>query len=58
MKRLAQIASALALLGILVVAGLFFVDRMALEQLKTTMWIVTVVWFASAAYWMERGTGT
>ncbi len=58
MKRLAQTASALALLGILVLSGLFFVDRIALDQLKTAMWMVTVVWFASAAYWMERGTGT
>jgi hypothetical protein len=50
----AQCVSLVALAGTITPAVLFVVDRMALAQVRSTMLVATVVWFASAALWMER----
>jgi hypothetical protein len=54
MKKIAQMVSALALLGTVVPAVLFFNDTMDLSSVKTWMLIATVVWFISATLWMEH----
>ena len=50
---LAQCVSLLALAGTIAPAVLFFVGRMDLAQVHSTMLVATVAWFASAALWMD-----
>ena len=57
MINLARIASGLALAATIVPPVLFFYDRVTLDQTKLWMLIATIVWFAAAPLWMERGAG-
>ena len=54
MRTLAQIISWLALAGSILPALLFYVDRMALSEVKLWMLISTAVWFVATPLWMER----
>lgn len=54
MKRLAQLLSALALVGTLVPPLLFFAD--ALDLVATQQWLLgaAILWFAATPFWMEH----
>ena len=52
--KAAQVVSLLALAGTIAPAVLFFLDRMDLGMVHTTMLLATVVWFVSAPLWMEQ----
>ena len=54
MKPLLQIISLIGLLLVLLPAILTFAGRMDFEQTKTWMVIGTVVWFASAIFWLGK----
>jgi len=53
MKRVAIICSWLALAATIVPALLFMTGNAQLETVKATMLWATVVWFATASFWME-----
>jgi hypothetical protein len=55
--NLARIGSWLALAATIVPPVIFFYDAMTLDQTKLWMFIATIVWFATAPLWMERGGG-
>ena len=48
MIALAKIISSLALIGTILPAALFLIDRITLDQAKLWMLMATVGWFASA----------
>jgi hypothetical protein len=54
MRRITQIASALALVGTVLPAVLFLGGSLDLARLKTCMFVATVLWFAATPLWMER----
>ena len=53
MKAFFKAVSAAALVGTMAPAFLFAANRMTLDQVHTAMFVSTVVWFISAALWME-----
>lgn len=54
MKRFAQILSALALVGTLLPACLFFADRISLPVAQNFMLGAVVLWFLATPLWMEH----
>lgn len=54
MNTISKIVSAAALLFLLLLPLLHFVDLISLPQTKTGLLIVTILWFASASLWMGR----
>ena len=54
MRRAAQVASGLALVGTILPAVLFFASRLDLDQVKAWMLAATVVWFVATPLWMDR----
>lgn len=54
MKRTSQIISYLALGATLLLAALFFTDRMELPLAQRWMLLAALVWFATAPLWMEH----
>jgi hypothetical protein len=54
MRKLAQIGSAIALIGTLVPSLLYLAGGMPLEAVKIWMLVATIVWFATVPFWMER----
>jgi hypothetical protein len=54
MKRIAKVVSALAFVGTIAPALLFFSDRLDLAQMKTWMLVATFVWFVATPVWMDR----
>jgi hypothetical protein len=54
MRTIAQIISWLALVGSILPALLFYVDRMGLPEVKLWMLVSTAVWFVATPLWMER----
>lgn len=54
MRRSAQLVSALALVGTILPAVLFFIGRLDLDQVKGWMLAATAVWFVATPLWMER----
>jgi hypothetical protein len=56
MKRTCQIVSGLAFAGILVLPVVFLAGGMSLPALKIWLLALTVAWFASVPFWMERRT--
>lgn len=54
MRLAAQLISWLALLATVLVAALFFADRLTLSQMQTVLLSATMVWFISAPPWMGR----
>ena len=54
MRRFLQTISWLACVGTLVPAVLFFLDRISLDQVKSSMLVVAAVWFVVTPMWMGR----
>ena len=54
MRHVTQAVSGLALVGTILPAVLFFGGSLELTQLKTWMFVATVVWFVATPLWMER----
>lgn len=54
-KQLSKFVSWAALVLLIVPALLFLTGKMSLEQVKTDMLIVTVVWFIVAPVWLWNG---
>ena len=55
MRHAAFGLSLVALAGIIVPPVLFIGDQMPLASVQAWMLAATVVWFASAPVWMDRG---
>ncbi len=53
-KHIAQICSALALLGTIVPPCLFFLDSLSLPATQRLMLAATVLWFVATPCWMEH----
>jgi hypothetical protein len=53
MRRIAQLISWLALVGTLVPSCIFYCQWMELAQVKSWMFVFTVVWFLATPVWME-----
>lgn len=51
----ARFVSWFALAGTIVPSMLFFADRLPLERMRLWMLLATVVWFAAAPLWMDKG---
>ena len=54
LRRVLQTISWLACVGTVVPAVLFFLDRISLGQVKSSMLVVAVVWFIVTPLWMGR----
>lgn len=54
MNALSKITSGTALLLLFILPFLHFADLISLEATKTSLLVVTVLWFASAPLWMGR----
>jgi hypothetical protein len=54
MRILLQVVSWLALAATIAAPVLFFMNRLTLDQTKSSMLLATVVWFATAPLWMGR----
>ena len=54
MKTAAKVVSALALVGTIAPALLFFAGSIELPQMKTWMLVATVAWFVATPLWMDR----
>jgi hypothetical protein len=54
MRKLAQIISWLALVGVIVPSLLYLGGRMTLPAVKLWMLVFTMVWFVTVPIWMER----
>jgi hypothetical protein len=54
MRRLLQLASSLALVGIVVPPILYFAGTLAHDPLKVVMLGATILWFATTPFWMNE----
>ncbi len=54
MKRLAQVISAVALVGTLAPPVLFFADRLSLAVAQQWLFGAAIVWFIATPVWMEH----
>ena len=54
MRKLAQIISWLALLGVIVPSILYLAGKVTLPAVKLWMLVFTLVWFVTVPIWMER----
>ena len=54
LRRVLQTISWLACVGTVVPAVLFFLDRISLGQVQSSMLVVAVVWFVVTPLWMGR----
>jgi len=54
MKTILQIISFIGLVMVLLPAVLTFAGRMEFEQTRIWMIVGTVVWFASAVFWLGK----
>ncbi len=52
MKKLLEIVSYLALIAVVAAPVLYYMDKLSLEQNKRWMLIATIVWFATASFWI------
>lgn len=52
MKRILEIISYLALAGVVGAPIMFYMGKLTLEQNKEWMLIATIVWFATASFWI------
>jgi hypothetical protein len=53
MRKLLQLASSVALAGILIPPVLYFTGALAHEPLNTVMLAATILWFAVTPFWMD-----
>jgi hypothetical protein len=49
-----KILSYLCLLALVLAPILFYTDTLTESQMKTTLLVATIVWFASAATWINK----
>ncbi|MPR35232.1 hypothetical protein [Salmonirosea aquatica] len=49
-----KILSYLCLLAVVLAPILFYADTLTESQMKTTLLVATVVWFATAATWINK----
>ncbi len=54
MKRISQAISALAFAGLLIVPVVYLAGNVSLPALKVWLLALTVLWFASVPFWMDR----
>ena len=54
MKRIAQVASAVALVATLVPPCLFFAEQLDLAATKLWLLAATALWFVATPFWMEH----
>lgn len=52
--RVLPILSWLALIGIVFAPGLYLADQMTLAAAKKAMLAATILWFATAPFWMKH----
>jgi len=55
MKKPLQILSLLALLGVIVPPVLYLTGMLEKPPMKTAMFASTLLWFATAPFWMGKG---
>jgi hypothetical protein len=53
MRRALQLASALALAGIVVPPVLYFQGSLPRDGMTTVMLLATILWFAATPFWMN-----
>jgi hypothetical protein len=56
MRRILQIISWSALAGTALAPVLFLLSQITLDQSKLVLVVTTVLWFATASFWMGRPT--
>ena len=54
MKRIAQLLSALALVGTLLPPFLFFADALELAAMQQWLLVAAFLWFVATPFWMEH----
>ncbi len=54
MKRVSQVASGLAFAGLLIFPMVFLAGGISLPALKAWLLALTILWFASVPFWMDR----
>ena len=57
MRKLLQLASYLALAGIVIPPILYFREELARDVMNTVTLLATVLWFAVTPFWMNRRAG-
>jgi len=58
MRRALQLASALALVGIVLPPILYFQGNLPHDGMTTVMLLATILWFATTPFWMNGRSGT
>jgi hypothetical protein len=53
MRKALQLASSLALAGIVIPPILYFQGRLAHDVMMTVMLLATILWFAVTPFWMN-----
>jgi len=54
MRKVLQTVSWISLAALVLPSVLFMAGKVGLDNLKITMLLATVVWFAVTPFWMER----
>jgi len=54
MRKVLQLASGLALAGIVIPPILYFAGTLAADGMNTVMLVATVLWFAVTPFWMNN----
>ena len=52
MKKVLEVISYLSLVLIVAAPILYYMDKLTLEQNKWWMLVATIVWFATASFWI------
>ncbi len=52
MKKVLEIVSYLALVTVVAAPGMFYMGKIDMEQNKLWMLVATIVWFATASFWI------
>lgn len=52
MKKVLEIISYLSLVFLVAAPVLYYMDKITLEQNKLWMLVATIVWFATASFWI------
>ncbi|MEX2044128.1 MAG: hypothetical protein WD941_02170 [Opitutus sp.] len=56
MKKIAQVVSLIALVGVIIPPLAYLAASLTLDAVKTWMLVSTFAWFATAPVWMNRGS--
>ncbi|MCG6921034.1 MAG: hypothetical protein PVJ73_07885 [Acidobacteriota bacterium] len=57
MRKVLQLASSLALAGIVIPPILYFRGELAHDVMRTVMLLATILWFVVTPFWMNRRAG-